>query len=89
MFIGLFAGGMTRWSAATSGLSLPTVMAIAAMTNLINLEADLTYQIMNSWVALVAAFVFFAAFRAIVPAGEGTRARGRFNTRERVKAPTP
>lgn len=89
LFIGLFAAAMTRWSAATSGLSLPTVLAIAAMTNLINLEADLTYQIMNLWVALVAAFMFFAAFRAIVPAGEGTRARGRFNTRERVKAPTP
>jgi hypothetical protein len=56
---GALATVFTRWSAGASPLALPTLLSVAALMSMINLEADFAYLVVNLWQALIATLLFF------------------------------
>jgi hypothetical protein len=56
---GALATFFTRWSAGASPLAMPTLVSLAALMTMINLEADLGYLLVNLWHALVGALILY------------------------------
>ena len=67
LFVGALAGALTRWSAGASAVSRPTLLAIAAMIALLNLEADLAGLMTTLLQAFAAVFIFLGIFRIFAP----------------------
>jgi hypothetical protein len=63
MFVGLLGGGLTRWSAGASPVSLPALLSIAVMLQMTNLEADLAYLVVSSLQSAAGVMIYFGAFR--------------------------
>ncbi len=61
--VGLAAGWLTRWSARGSTVSVPTLLAVAALVGLINLEQDLSGLVTSLLQSVGAVFVFVAFLR--------------------------
>ena len=76
---GLMTGGLMRWSAFSSTLSIPNLITIAATANFVNIEADLSYMLTNLAHTVFGAAIGFAALRfmKIYRTGRRTRKRGR------------
>lgn len=73
---GALAGLFTRMSAGKSPLAMKTLLSVAALVIMINLEADFGYLVTNLFQALVAAAVFFLPLRMLSNANvENARAR--------------
>ena len=70
LLLGLVTGALTRWSAQSSGVSVSTLLAIAVMAGLINLEQDLSGLLSSLMQSTAAVFVFAAVFR-LFPRGRG------------------
>jgi hypothetical protein len=62
---GALAAFFTRWSAGASPLAMPTLLSLAALMTMINLEADLGYLLVNLWQALIAAWIFFCFLKLL------------------------
>ena len=67
LFVGALAGALTRWSAGASAVSRPTLLAIAAMIALLNLEADLAGLVTTLLQSFAAVFIFLGIFRVFAP----------------------
>jgi len=65
ILVGLASGVVTRWSARGSAISLPTLVAVAVMISLVNLEQDLVSVVTSLLQSLVAVFVFVLVLRFI------------------------
>jgi len=78
--VGLLIGGLatlfTRFSAGASPLAMPTLLSLAALACLTNLEADLSSLLVTLWQALVAVWVLFLPLK-LLSGGERQRAPGR------------
>ncbi|HSV55385.1 MAG TPA: hypothetical protein VLJ57_24895 [Burkholderiaceae bacterium] len=59
--VGILARVLTQRSAGHSGVSLPSLVAIAALINMINMEADFIGLFMSLLQSAVAVFVFYYA----------------------------
>ncbi|HTV26213.1 MAG TPA: hypothetical protein VMF32_00330 [Xanthobacteraceae bacterium] len=66
---GLLSAFFTRWSTKAAPLSLPTLLSIAALISLTNLEADFGYLVVNLWQALVATLIFFIPIKYLSSGG--------------------
>lgn len=80
LIYGLLCGALQSWSANAPIMSLPTLICIAALMALINIEADFLQICSVLFQSLVSVFVFVAAFRrytirpsAHTLSGTGTR----------------
>jgi hypothetical protein len=91
--VGLLFGGLcgwfTRWSADAAPLSLPTLLSIAALISLTNLEADLAYILVNLWQALAATLLFFVPVRMLSSGGNSPSASLAVEPQHRMSAATP
>jgi hypothetical protein len=76
LLIGALATLFTRFSAGAPPLAMPTLLSLAALACLTNLEADLSYLLVTLWQALVAVSVFFVPLK-LLSGGEKQRALGR------------
>jgi hypothetical protein len=65
LIIGTFTGLLTRWSDGASTLSAPTLVTIAAMMLLINVEEDFSYLFTNLFQSCVSILIFFVAFNSL------------------------
>jgi len=72
LLVGLACGWAGRWSAGGTTISLPTLMAIALMIGLINLEQDLVSVVMALLQSFFAVFAFVFVLRLIPRRGAGT-----------------
>jgi len=86
LLVGFLSGAVTRWSAHGSTISLPTLVAVALMIGLVNLEQDLVSFVMALLQSLVAVLVFVLVLRFIprrTAAGsiQGTATRAVFSQR--------
>jgi hypothetical protein len=72
LIYGALAGLFTRMSAGASALGLATVLAVAALINLINLEADLAYLLTNLFQSLIAGTAFFLLLKLLLNADKGS-----------------
>src|SRR5262249_15257413 len=63
---GLLSGVFERWSNGAQIISLPTLSAIVAMMQLINLEADLAGLVTALWQSLGTAWIFFGLFKFLL-----------------------
>jgi hypothetical protein len=59
VLFGILSAIFTRYSTGAAPLSLPTLLSIAALVTLTNLEADFGYLVTNLWQALAATLIFF------------------------------
>ena len=64
--VGYFTGALNRWSVGQSALSLPTLYAIAAMTNMSSVEQDLTYLCTILFQSFIAVLIFLSAFKLLL-----------------------
>jgi hypothetical protein len=64
--LGFAASGLTRWSARSSSFSLPTLIAIAALINMISLETDFSYLMVNMWQSSISACVFYGGYMLLL-----------------------
>jgi O-antigen polysaccharide polymerase Wzy len=64
--IGLIGGFFTRWSNGSSVLSIPTLVSIAVLLVMINLEADFSYLMVNMMQAVIATIIMFSLFKALI-----------------------
>jgi hypothetical protein len=60
---GLLTALFTRWSAGRPPLSLPTLLSVAALVTLTNLEADFGFLLSILWQALVGTLLFFVPIK--------------------------
>jgi len=70
LVVGAFAGLLTRWSERAPVISAPTLVAIAAMMTLVNVEADFSYLFTNIFQGCAAVLIFYAAFRVFTGRGK-------------------
>lgn len=63
LLVGLLSGALTRWSVGASAVSRPTLLAIAAMITLLNLEADLAGLLTSLLQSFAAVIIFLALFQ--------------------------
>lgn len=67
LFIGLLYGALTalftRGSANVSAVDLRTLVAVAALVSMCNLEADFAYLMTNLWQAVASALIFFVILK--------------------------
>ena len=63
LLFGLFCGWLQYWSANAATMSLPTLMSIAAMMTLINVELDFIQIVSTLFQSSVSVLIFFAAYR--------------------------
>jgi len=61
--IGLFGGALTAWSAGAAPVSLPALLAIAAMLQMANLEADLAYLLTSTMQSFAGVAIYYGIFR--------------------------
>jgi hypothetical protein len=61
--IGILGGGLTWWSARAPPLSVPALLAVAAMLQMANMEADLAYLFTSLAQSFVGVLVYFGIFR--------------------------
>jgi hypothetical protein len=64
--IGGLCGTLTRWSAKASAVSLPSLFALAAMVNMINMEADLSNLVTSMAQSAGAMLALFFLIRQLV-----------------------
>jgi hypothetical protein len=62
-FMGVFTGVLTRWSDSARILSAPTLVTIAAMMILTNLEADFSYLFTSMFQGTCAVLLFLGIFK--------------------------
>jgi hypothetical protein len=75
LVVGAFAGLLTGWSERAPVISAPTLVTIAAMMALVNVEADFSYLFTNIFQGCAAVLIFYTAFRLI--SGRGKRSSGK------------
>jgi hypothetical protein len=63
--LGLFGGALTAWSAGAAPVSLPAMVAIAAMLQMANLEADLSYLFTSTLQGFAGVLIYYGIFRFI------------------------
>jgi len=81
LLVGLAGGGISRWSAGATPVSLPALIAIAVMLQMTNLEADLSYLVVSSLQSVAGVMIYFGIFRFL------TQRRRRRAHREPVERP--
>jgi len=59
LLVGLIARTLTQRSAVSSGIALPTLLAISVLINMINMEADFTGLALSALQSAVAVLVFY------------------------------
>jgi hypothetical protein len=59
ILVGILSGSLQRWSVDTGVLSLPSLIAILAMMQFVNVEADLGNLTTSLWQAIAIAWVLF------------------------------
>lgn len=72
LIYGALAGLFTRISARASPLELATLLSIAALIDLINLEADLAFLLTNLYQSLIAGTAFFLLLKLLLNADKGS-----------------
>lgn len=82
LLVGLLSGALTRWSVGASAVSRPTLLAIAAMITLMNLEADLAGLLTSLFQSFAAVIIFLALFQFLA-----RRRRRRFRRPLALDAP--
>jgi hypothetical protein len=63
LVVGLFGGALTAWSAGAAPVSLPALLAIAAMLQMANLEADLAYLLTSTMQSFAGVAIYYGIFR--------------------------
>jgi hypothetical protein len=76
LLFGALATLFTRLSAGASPLGMPTLLSLAALVCMMNLEGDFGYLLVNLWQALVAASMFFLPLK-LLSGDEKKRPAGR------------
>ncbi len=66
LILGLIMGEFSRRSVGANAMSLRMLLAIVAIMTMINLEADLSYLLVNLFQASMAAFILFSGYRWLV-----------------------
>jgi len=61
--VGLLGGALTAWSAGAAAISLPALLAVAAVLQRVNLEADLAYLFVSMFQSFVGVVIYFGIFR--------------------------
>ena len=64
--LGLASSAMTRWSSRGSAFSLRTLLTIAALMNLISLETDFSYLIVNMWQTAISVLIFYGTYSLLL-----------------------
>ncbi len=67
ILFGVLTALFTRFSAGAAALSLPSLLAVAAMMILMNPEVDLAYLMTNLWQGLISLFIFFSLCKQFMP----------------------
>lgn len=65
LIVGACCGGLAVWSSGAELISLPTLISIAVMMTLINLETDSVGLVSTLLQSLISVVVFLAAYRAL------------------------
>jgi hypothetical protein len=73
MIFGVFTGYLAQISSGREATSLPTLLAIAAMVTVIDMEADLSYLFTTFFQSAIAIAVFYYGLRFVF----GNQAAGR------------
>jgi hypothetical protein len=76
ILLGMLAAFFTRWSAGAGPLTLPTLLSVAALVTLSNVEADFGYLLTNLWQALAAATIFFVLLKLLTGSDRKSAPRG-------------
>jgi hypothetical protein len=63
LLVGLYAGGFAAWSQGAPPVSLPALIAIVVLMNLINMEADLAGLVTTSLQSIAAVVSVYGAYR--------------------------
>ena len=82
--LGLFGGALTAWSAGAAPVSLPAMLAIAAMLQMANLEADLSYLFTSMLQGFAGVLIYYGIFRFLT-----RRRRGRADLVAFAPVPRP
>ncbi len=85
LLLGLFAGILTRVSDRQLPTSLPSLVAIAGLVTMINLESDFSYLMVNFFQACIALLMFYVAMH---PFMTGKKRRRRAITASSAIMPT-
>ncbi len=80
LLIGLLGGIFGRWSASGSAVSVSTLMAVAAMLGLINLEQDLASLVTSLVQSSIAVLFFVALVRLVLSSLGGHLKSGHLST---------
>jgi hypothetical protein len=72
LIYGALAGLFTRISAGASPLGPATLLSVAALITLINLEADLAYLLTNLFQSLISATAFFLLLKLLSNVDKGS-----------------
>ncbi len=76
LIFGVLCAALHNWSANAAVISMPTLLSIAVMMALINVEADFIQICSTILQALVAVFVFHTAFKSIATSSNAPKRSG-------------
>lgn len=90
LLVGLVGGSLTRWSAGSASVSVPTLMAVAAMIGLVNLEQDFASLVTSLLQSTAAVLVLVAILRVFgAKARSSQPASGQRTTAQRRQLASP